>query len=310
MNDAGKRLIAFFFFCLFVFSGCVAPRSQEFKSFNDVVFKYENKLLPNKALVVAYDSPQKWVAGVSGNKLTIIDAYDIAYDECAKNRKIEEITAPCVYFAYNNNFFYDRSNPDCKVATREMDNSTVDYGKNQGIYGEEEMKKKQVFNDYLEALIYSLINDALDLIPGNYRNAMVGDEDIDEIMEGAINYDFSIPLNYSISPENFGAQAAYIAIMVYGKEPTEEIKIPEAIYYKGFIPLKDIEEQISEGKEQLRKSEVLYRDQYNLALNLVVNIWIETLRSSGRAIKNRPKEGVYIRNSDNNLYPYDVWDDK
>jgi hypothetical protein len=163
-------------------------------------------------------------------------------------------------------------------------------------------------NEYLTSLILALIDDAVDLLPDEYRDSIIKDGNIDAIVEGSINYDPSQSLNKSLDSSNLGGEAAYIARKIYSEDPKEEILIPQSIYYEGFSPVKDLEQSIEKGKNNLKKAEVLYRDQYNLALNLLVNLWIENIKYSKKILKKMPKEGVYLRDEENDLYPYDVWD--
>jgi hypothetical protein len=82
----------------------------------------------------------------------------------------------------------------------------------------------------------------------------------------------------------------------------EDAAIPEIIYYEGFKNIDNIESRILKGKSNFKDPEKLYRDQYNLALNLLVNLWLTNLKKSDAQIQKIPKRGIYLRDSTGELY--------
>ena len=173
---------------------------------------------------------------------------------------------------------------------------------------QEEETSMQTIGDESVSLVYSLVNDAVDLLPANLRQKILEADNLDPIMEGASSFEPSIRLkSYSVDPNNFGVQAAYILRGIYGERDFKKKIIPQTLYFNGFskIDIDNIEDRIKKDKSQLVKTETLYRDQYNLALNLLVNIWLNDFKKSGETISKIPKEGVYLRDSNGNLYFYE-----
>lgn len=171
---------------------------------------------------------------------------------------------------------------------------------------EERESSMKVHSDEFVSLIYSLINDAVDQLPEDLQNKIAKDGNLDPIMEGVNSFDpFAKPINHSVNPNNFGAQACYILKEIYGESNLKDVVIPQAIYFEGFSDMDDIEKEIKNKMSNLLKSQPFYRGQYNLALNLIVNVWLNDFKKSGEIISKIPKEGVYLRDSNGNLYFYE-----
>jgi len=67
-------------------------------------------------------------------------------------------------------------------------------------------------NDEFLDLIYALVNDALDILPSDLQTQVTATDSVEKIMQGAINPGPTTKPNFSVSPANFGAQAAYVSI--------------------------------------------------------------------------------------------------
>jgi hypothetical protein len=155
------------------------------------------------------------------------------------------------------------------------------------------------------SFVYHLINDALDLFPDDLEKIILKDQKVDVLLEGALTFDPQEPsLKYLLEPMNFGAQASYVVLHIYGGAPVNAV-IPQAIYYNGFDGSENFSGRIAEGKKGLAKSSHLDRDKYNLALNLLTDIWLVSLKKSGQKITGLPKQGVYLRDGNEELYLYE-----
>jgi hypothetical protein len=155
------------------------------------------------------------------------------------------------------------------------------------------------------SFVYNLINDALDLLPDDLEKIILKDQKVDVLLEGALAFDpQQSSLKHSLEPINFGAQASYIVLHIYGGIPVNAA-IPQAIYYNGFDSSENFSGRIVEGKKDLARSSHLDRDKYNLALNLLTDIWLVNLKKSGQKITDLPKEGVYLRDANEELYLYE-----
>ena len=78
--------------------------------------------------------------------------------------------------------------------------------------------------------------------------------------------------------------------------------IPEAIYYNGFNRDDNFSGRIIEGGKQVEKSSRPDRDRYNLALNILTDLWLVDFEKSGQKITDPPREGVYLRDAHEDLY--------
>jgi len=133
-------------------------------------------------------------------------------------------------------------------------------------------------------LVKTLVRDAFALLPEGLRKQIR--RQMNSLVEDA----------KSLSP-------AYIVSKIYDAG-IEDTAIPQVIYYEGFKSIDNIESRIVEGKSHFIDPEKRYRDQYNLAVNLLVNLWLTNLKKSGAQIQKIPKEGIYLRDSRGELYIY------
>lgn len=78
-------------------------RVKRYATFQDAVSDYE-KMTGQKALYVSYENAYKWSTGQGWPE-------HIAEQGCNRNRKIQNLSAPCVLFARNDEYFWDKSNP-------------------------------------------------------------------------------------------------------------------------------------------------------------------------------------------------------
>lgn len=155
------------------------------------------------------------------------------------------------------------------------------------------------------SFVYNLINDALDLLPDDLEKMILKDQGVEALMEGALTFDpQESSLKYSLAPINFGAQASYVVLNIYDGVPVNVV-IPRAIYYDGFDGGEIFSSRIIEGKKALARSSHLHRDKYNLALNLLTDIWLANFKKSGQEVTDLPKEGVYLRDANEELYLYE-----
>jgi hypothetical protein len=158
-------------------------------------------------------------------------------------------------------------------------------------------------NDDFSEIVYALINDALDLLPDKLKVMIGGDDSIDEIMVGIENPGPKTKPSFSTNKRNLGAQVAYVTILVFGVN-ARNAAIPQSIYYDAIGPRGDVNKRIDDGLKQLAKSDSVSRDRYNLALNLVVDLWFKDFNEQG-LMMSAPTKGVYLRDSNNNLYLYE-----
>lgn len=155
-----------------------------------------------------------------------------------------------------------------------------------------------------QSLSYALINDVLDLIPDEISDTIQDEHNINEIMVGIGNPGPKALPSFSIERRNLGSQVAYIVLLVYGNE-IKNITIPQSIYYTQEDSDKNINMRIKNGLYLIKKNPVSnsQRDLYNLALNIIIDLWIMDFSKKGFHAE-RPNDGVYLRDSQNNLYPY------
>lgn len=149
-------------------------------------------------------------------------------------------------------------------------------------------------------LVSCLIIDAFYLLPASIRRLIKKNKKT--IIEDAVTYyqEKKFP-KHSPGSKDLGAQASYTLMQVYGKKTAHKTK-PQSIYYDGFEEDFDFNNKLVKGKKDLNNSKNLSRDIYNLAINLLVNLWLQNLRQSGKTISSTPKEGVYLRDAKEKLY--------
>jgi hypothetical protein len=155
------------------------------------------------------------------------------------------------------------------------------------------------------SITYTLINDAFDLLP-SVAAGLQEDDGIDEIIDSTMNSTLSSSTNFSLDPKNCGTQLAQIIIQVYGDDPSEDVMLPQSVYYEGYKTPRNISNVIKIALNKMGNKPTDYRDKYNLALNIYVNQLITDYKQSNKRLPKVPKEGVYLRNDDEHLYPYEV----
>lgn len=145
-----------------------------------------------------------------------------------------------------------------------------------------------------EEIVFSLVIDSLDLLPQN-----AGSKVYEVILKG-----IEIPDQYDVIDKNvlFSSKKEEIAMVaglivqiVYGENISKEAVIPQAVL---FIPRDKVAyADITAVKSRLSSSENRNLDAYNACLNLLVSSI-----SSNYGIQQKGREGLYLRDSKNNLY--------
>jgi hypothetical protein len=155
-------------------------------------------------------------------------------------------------------------------------------------------------------LTICLVNDALDLIPHKWANKITSDGSLQKTMNSLQTSELSkIEFNESIEPRNLGIQAARVINKIWGGNPPDNFKVPQVVYYDGFKGIENIDEKIRARLKEISGSKNELRDKYSLALNLITDIWINNFIFAGENIVGIRKKGVYIRDSNENLYLYE-----
>jgi hypothetical protein len=152
------------------------------------------------------------------------------------------------------------------------------------------------------SFFYNLINDAIDLLPDDLEKLVLQGRKGDSLLAGALAFDPQHKsLRVSLEASNLGAQASYVVLQIYGGAPVNAV-IPQAVYYNGFDRGENFSERIIEGRRQIERSSHPDRDRYNLALNVLTDLWLVDLEQSGQKITDPPIEGVYLRDAHEDLY--------
>jgi hypothetical protein len=153
-------------------------------------------------------------------------------------------------------------------------------------------------------LTYALLDDAIDLVPAVLRSKIALNNSLDAAMQGAEHFKKDIQLPISLlSAKDYGAVAAYCISGIYG-EDIKDFYVPQAVYFNGMAKVDDLKKALSKAKAAIKASKMSERDRYNESLSLIVNLWIN--RTPGMPSKKTMaiKEGVYLRDKDDRLYPY------
>jgi len=148
-------------------------------------------------------------------------------------------------------------------------------------------------------LAYALINDAVCIVSPHVKVRMGGNDSIREMMKGIECLGpRSIPSS-SVSERNLGLQAACVVLAVYGKQPSD-VEIPENILYEGAGVAGDFQARLKRGLHKLHKSDDRQRDQYNIAFNLVVDLWLKAF-AEHKLLVTFPSRGSCRRDTEKNL---------
>ena len=148
-------------------------------------------------------------------------------------------------------------------------------------------------------LAYALINDAVCIVSPHVKVRMGGNDSIREMMKGIECLGpRSIPSS-SVSERNLGLQAACVVLAVYGRQPSE-VEIPESILYEGAGVSGDFHARMKRGLHKLRKSDDKRKDRYNLAFNLVVDLWLKAF-AEHKLLATFPARRSYRRDTEKSL---------
>ena len=161
--------------------------------------------------------------------------------------------------------------------------------------------------DSFISLVYSVINDAVDLFAERPKQMILANDGLNQMMEAAESYDPSFkPSILAFNSSNLGVHAAYVVEQVYGMEDLTGAIVPRTVYFRGIqkVSLDDIEKTVRKENSGMTNKETIYRDKYNLALSLVVSLWVRDFEGSGYRLTSPPKEGVYPRDKNGDLYLY------
>lgn len=144
-----------------------------------------------------------------------------------------------------------------------------------------------------EELVVSLVFDALDLLPNAVSSTVY-----DVIANGMDIPDQSDEIDKNILTSSRKADIALVAgqivHLVYGENVGTETVIPQAIL---FVHSKIAFSDIATLKSRLSLSEHRNLDAYNTCLNLLANVL-----SDNYGVRQKNREGLYLRDSKNNLY--------
>jgi len=153
-------------------------------------------------------------------------------------------------------------------------------------------------------LTYSILDDAVDLGPVKLQKMITPQDSLEEAMKGAREFgkDDQLPKPL-LSAADYGAAVAYVIRELYGEE-VQDFYIPQAVYYNGFSKVDNLKKAFEKAKNAIKISKISKRDRYNEALSLIINIWINHTPGIKKSGTTMPKEGVYLRDDDNMLYPY------
>lgn len=145
-----------------------------------------------------------------------------------------------------------------------------------------------------EEIVVSLVFDSLDLLPNDIsskiydviKNGMEIPDQYDDIDNRVLS---------SHRKEDIALVAGQIVQLVYGERIGKEGVIPQAILF--FHKDKVIYTDIGAVRSDLSSSENRNLDAYNTCLSLLVNSL-----SANYGIQQKSREGLYLRDSNNNLY--------
>lgn len=145
-----------------------------------------------------------------------------------------------------------------------------------------------------EEIILSLVFDSLDLLPDIISSKIYG-----EILNGIEIPDQYDAIDKSVltSPEkrDIALAAGLIVQLVYGEAISNETTIPQAILFTNNDRTNYAD--ITAVRQKLSSSENRAMDTYNACLSLLVNSL-----SANYRIEQKSREGLYLRDSRNNLY--------
>lgn len=159
-------------------------------------------------------------------------------------------------------------------------------------------RKGTVSSQFVD-LTYAIVNDAICIISPHIKVKIGGNDSVQEMMRGIDCLCSQTRPSLSVSERNLGLQAACVIYAVYGKVPSE-ITIPENILYEGAGVKGDAHTRQKRGLNSLRESGDKLTDQYNLAFNLVVDLWLKAF-AEHKLLVTFPPRGAYRRDIEKNL---------
>ena len=148
-------------------------------------------------------------------------------------------------------------------------------------------------------LAYALINDAVCIVSPHVKVRVSGNDSVREMMKGIEGIGSKSIPSSSVSERNLGLQAACVVLAVYGKQPSD-VEIPENILYEGAGVAGDFQARLKRGLHKLHKSDDRQRDQYNIAFNLVVDLWLKAF-AEHKLLVTFPSRGSCRRDTEKNL---------
>ncbi len=148
-------------------------------------------------------------------------------------------------------------------------------------------------------LACALISDAMCLVSPHLKVKIGGDGTIREMMKGMENLGKEPLPSASVSEEDLGLQVAYVILAVYGKQPSG-VGIPDNLLYEGLGASRDYPARLKRGLQKLRGSGDPRKERYNLAFNLVVDLWFKAFLRK-ELIVSLPARGSYRRDRSKNL---------
>lgn len=145
-----------------------------------------------------------------------------------------------------------------------------------------------------QELVVSLVSDSLDFLPVHMS------ESIYDVIQDGIeipDLDDEIRADVLSSPkkEDITSAAAFIVRKIYSRQGVKGASMPQVIVYsyKDSVSAADL----AGAAAKVELSENRNLDSYNACLNLLVNSL-----SASFAVQKKPRSGVYIRDTNNDLY--------
>ena len=148
-------------------------------------------------------------------------------------------------------------------------------------------------------LACALISDALCLVSPHLKVRIDGDGTIREMMKGMEGLCRKPLPSASVSERDLGLQVGYVLLAVYGKQPSG-VEIPDNLIYEGLGASRDYQSRLKRGLQKLRGSGDPRKERYNLAFNLVVDLWFKAFLRK-ELIVSLPARGTYRRDRSKNL---------
>jgi hypothetical protein len=188
---------------------------------------------------------------------------------------------------------YPTTKTNVTAQTPEIDNQSSD------VKSQKQSKRSVAMTPFQE-LVKSLVSDSLILLPKAIIDKLSDATKIGMIIPEQ-NYDIYTNIFESQNPQEVAFVAGLIVQRIYGSSVAKEFTIPQTVFYSYSDGA--IESELSIVKTKLSKSLKFDRDAYNASLNLLVNILFK-LYSGSESLNNKPADGIYLRNANDELYLY------